>query len=177
MASTLRPCAPPRRPSHTTRGSRSRPSGKIATRWPWGRAAVYSEVLLNPVGNAIKFTDAGEVTVMAKAENGNSNITVADMGPGIPPAVRVRIFEYFHQVDSSLTKAKGSTGLGFAIAKQIVEVHGGRIWSSRQRWSRMSKRILIFEDQEELRGVLRDLLTGSDYIVIEAADGVEIQRS
>ena len=60
--------------------------------------------------------------------NGHFNVTVADTGPGIPPAEQVRIFEQFHQVDSSLTKAKGGTGLGLAIAKQIVEMHGGRIW-------------------------------------------------
>ena len=51
-----------------------------------------------------------------------------DTGPGIPLDQQHRIFEQFHQVDSSLTKAKGGTGLGLAIAKQIVEMHGGRIW-------------------------------------------------
>jgi signal transduction histidine kinase len=87
-----------------------------------------TQVLLNLVGNAIKFTDAGEVRVMANAANGRFRVTVADTGPGIPPAEQARIFEQFHQVDSSLTKAKGGTGLGLAIAKQIVEMHGGRIW-------------------------------------------------
>jgi signal transduction histidine kinase len=87
-----------------------------------------TQVLLNLVGNAIKFTDAGEVRVTAKAVNGHFNVTVADTGPGIPPAEQTRIFEQFHQVDSSLTKAKGGTGLGLAISKQIVEMHGGRIW-------------------------------------------------
>jgi hypothetical protein len=48
--------------------------------------------------------------------------------PGIPEQERTRIFEQFHQVDSSNTKAKGGTDLGLAIAKQIVEMHGGRIW-------------------------------------------------
>jgi signal transduction histidine kinase len=87
-----------------------------------------TQVLLNLVGNAIKFTDAGEVLVTAKAVNGRFNVTVADTGPGIPRAEQMRIFEQFHQVDGSLTKAKGGTGLGLAIAKQIVEMHGGRIW-------------------------------------------------
>jgi signal transduction histidine kinase len=68
------------------------------------------------------------VRVTAKAVNGHFNVTVADMGPGIPPPEQTRIFEQFHQVDSSLTKAKGGTGLGLAFAKQIVEMHGGRIW-------------------------------------------------
>jgi GAF domain-containing protein/anti-sigma regulatory factor (Ser/Thr protein kinase) len=87
-----------------------------------------TQVLLNLVGNAIKFTDAGEVRVTAKAINGHFNVSVVDTGPGIPPTEQTRIFEQFHQVDSSVTKAKGGTGLGLAIAKQIVEMHGGRIW-------------------------------------------------
>jgi signal transduction histidine kinase len=87
-----------------------------------------TQVLLNLVGNAIKFTDSGEVHIMAKAVNGHFNLSVTDTGPGIPAEHQTRIFDQFHQVDSSNTKAKGGTGLGLAIAKQIVEMHGGRIW-------------------------------------------------
>jgi signal transduction histidine kinase len=87
-----------------------------------------TQVLLNLVGNAIKFTDAGEVRVAATATNSHFTVTVADTGPGIPQAHQARIFEEFHQVDSSNTKAKGGTGLGLAIAKQILDMHGGRIW-------------------------------------------------
>jgi len=87
-----------------------------------------TQVLLNLVGNAIKFTDAGEVRVSATTVNSYFAVSVADTGPGIPEEHQARIFEQFHQVDSSNTKAKGGTGLGLAIAKQIVEMHGGRIW-------------------------------------------------
>jgi signal transduction histidine kinase len=87
-----------------------------------------TQVLLNLVGNAIKFTDAGEVRVSATSANGHFAVSVSDTGPGIPEAHLARIFEQFHQVDSSNIKAKGGTGLGLAIAKQIVEMHGGRIW-------------------------------------------------
>ena len=80
------------------------------------------------MGNAIKFTDTGEVRVAAKSVNGHFNVSVTDTGPGIPEEHQARIFDQFHQVDSSNTKAKGGTGLGLAIAKQIVEMHGGRIW-------------------------------------------------
>ena len=67
-------------------------------------------------------------SIAADARNGNFVVSVTDTGPGIPLDQQGRIFDQFHQVDSSLTKAKGGTGLGLAIAKQIVEMHGGRIW-------------------------------------------------
>jgi signal transduction histidine kinase len=87
-----------------------------------------TQVLLNLVGNAIKFTDAGEVRITASTVNGHFTVGVTDTGPGIPPEELKRVFEQFHQIDNTNTKAKGGTGLGLAIAKQIVEMHGGRIW-------------------------------------------------
>jgi signal transduction histidine kinase len=87
-----------------------------------------TQVLLNLVGNAIKFTDAGEVCILADAANGCFDLSVSDTGPGIPPEEHQRIFEKFRQIDSSNTRAKGGTGLGLAIAREIVEMHGGRIW-------------------------------------------------
>ena len=87
-----------------------------------------TQVLLNLVGNAIKFTDTGEVHITATAMNGNFTVSVTDTGPGIPDEHQARVFAQFHQVDDSNTKAKGGTGLGLAISKQIVEMHGGRIW-------------------------------------------------
>ena len=86
-----------------------------------------TQVLLNLVGNAIKFTDAGEVCISADAKNGSFVVSVSDTGPGIPYEERERIFDKFHQVDSTSTKTKGGTGLGLAIAKEIIEMHGGRI--------------------------------------------------
>jgi signal transduction histidine kinase len=87
-----------------------------------------SQVLLNLVGNAIKFADEGEARITAKAIDGIFLVAVTDTGPGIPDSEQARIFEEFHQVDSSNTKREGGTGLGLAIAKRIVELHGGRIW-------------------------------------------------
>jgi signal transduction histidine kinase len=87
-----------------------------------------TQVLLNLVGNAIKFTDAGEVRITAGLMGHNFLVDVTDTGPGIPQEEKDRIFEEFHQIDSSNTKTKGGTGLGLAIAKKIVEMHGGRIW-------------------------------------------------
>ena len=87
-----------------------------------------TQVLLNLVGNAIKFTDTGEVRIRASVADGRFTVAVSDTGPGIPPEERDRVFEKFHQIDNSSTRTKGGTGLGLAIAKDIVEMHGGRIW-------------------------------------------------
>jgi signal transduction histidine kinase len=87
-----------------------------------------TQVLLNLVGNAIKFTEAGEVAIAASAENGAFTVAVRDTGPGIGVADQARIFEEFQQADNSTTRSKGGTGLGLAISKRIVEMHGGRIW-------------------------------------------------
>ncbi len=87
-----------------------------------------SQVLLNLVGNAIKFTEAGEIRVQVEVSNGTFLVSVSDTGPGIAPADQARIFEEFQQVDTSATRAKGGTGLGLAIAKRIIALHGGRIW-------------------------------------------------
>ena len=87
-----------------------------------------AQVLLNLVGNAIKFTDAGEVGIAVLVANGAFEVAVSDTGPGIPEAERKEIFEEFHQMDSSSTKEKSGTGLGLSIARKIVELHGGRIW-------------------------------------------------
>src|SRR3954447_1569234 len=87
-----------------------------------------TQVLLNLVGNAIKFTEAGKVEVRASAESGRFQVTVSDTGPGISVEEHGRIFEEFHQLDTSSTRTKGGTGLGLAISKKIIEMHGGTIW-------------------------------------------------
>jgi signal transduction histidine kinase len=91
-----------------------------------------TQVLFNLVGNAIKFTDDGEVAIKASSSNGSVTVAVHDTGPGISAADQEKIFEEFQQADSSTTKEKGGTGLGLAIAKRIVEMHGGRLWVESQ---------------------------------------------
>jgi signal transduction histidine kinase len=87
-----------------------------------------TQVLLNLVGNAIKFTESGEITITATAAGGSFQVAVADTGPGIALEDQPVVFDEFRQLDSSSTRAKGGTGLGLAISKRIVELHGGRIW-------------------------------------------------
>jgi len=87
-----------------------------------------AQVILNLLGNAIKFTEEGEVRVEATVSNETFMVSVSDTGPGLSEADQKTIFEEFHQVDGSSTREKGGTGLGLSIAKRIVEMHGGRIW-------------------------------------------------
>jgi two-component system sensor histidine kinase RpfC len=90
------------------------------------------QVLINLVGNAIKFTDQGKIEILVKllSENPTSAVIrfeVTDTGIGIPPEAQARIFESFTQADDSTTRRYGGTGLGTTIAKQLVELMGGRI--------------------------------------------------
>jgi signal transduction histidine kinase len=87
------------------------------------------QVLLNLVGNAVKFTRQGRVEVSAAAENDDVHYTVRDTGIGIPPEQLDSIFEEFGQGGSTVTKEFGGTGLGLAIAKRFVTLHRGRIWA------------------------------------------------
>ena len=86
-----------------------------------------TQVLLNLVGNAIKFTDQGSVEIAAAAADNRFVVEVRDTGPGIAEADQARIFEEFQQVDNSSTRKKGGTGLGLSISRRIIEMHGGKI--------------------------------------------------
>jgi signal transduction histidine kinase len=86
-----------------------------------------TQVLLNVVGNAIKFTDSGFVELRASVMGEHFKIEVEDTGPGIPPQHQKRIFDEFQQVDNSSTRQKGGTGLGLSISRRLVQAHGGHI--------------------------------------------------
>ena len=111
-----------------------------------------------------------------------------DTGPGISAADQAKLFQEFQQADNAITRKKGGTGLGLAISKRIIEMHGGKIWLESQvgqgstfsftvpvrvdsRWNGMSKRILVVEDQEDNRQIIRDMLTFTDYEITEAESG------
>lgn len=87
------------------------------------------QILLNLVGNGIKFTEQGAVTVSMEQVDDELVVRVADTGIGIPTDELERIFESFEQADASIEREYGGTGLGLTVSKQLVELHGGRIWA------------------------------------------------
>jgi len=101
--------------------ARDLPAGRGDERRP-------TQVLLNLVGNAIKFTDSGEVAIRVGLADSSFNVAVRDTGPGISAADQAKLFQEFQQADNSITRKKGGTGLGLAISKRIIEMHGGKIW-------------------------------------------------
>jgi signal transduction histidine kinase/DNA-binding response OmpR family regulator len=88
-----------------------------------------SQVLLNLLNNARRFTTEGSITVQASRQANYMKITVADTGQGIPPGQLHRVFKEFQQLDGLAAPYKEGSGLGLAISKRFVEMHGGRIWA------------------------------------------------
>jgi len=85
------------------------------------------QILLNLIGNAIKFTESGSVTVSAIDQNGMVKVSITDTGVGIPEDKYDQIFQSFEQVDASIAREYGGTGLGLSITKNLIELHGGTI--------------------------------------------------
>ena len=84
------------------------------------------QVLFNLLDNAVRFTPlGGRVTVTASSHNGSVDVVVADTGPGISSEHLPRVFERFYRVDQSRSRDDGGTGIGLAIARSVVEAHGG----------------------------------------------------
>jgi signal transduction histidine kinase/CheY-like chemotaxis protein len=86
------------------------------------------QVLINLLSNAARFTDEGGITVRAERDGGSIVFAVTDTGVGIPPDDLPRMFEEFHQLDAGMRRRHGGVGLGLAISRRFVEMHGGRIW-------------------------------------------------
>ena len=85
------------------------------------------QVLLNLVGNAVKFTEAGEVRIEASYQDEALHFAVSDTGAGIAPELQAKLFQRFSQIDASATRSHGGTGLGLAICKGLIAAMGGEI--------------------------------------------------
>jgi signal transduction histidine kinase/CheY-like chemotaxis protein len=133
--------------------------------WLIGDPARLKQVLVNLVGNAVKFTERGEVTIAVElvSESGSEialKICVADSGIGIPPEHLQTIFKAFHQADASSTRRFGGTGLGLAISSHLVSLMGGEIWveSTHGRGSRFYFTVLL--KAVDTPSTLMDVATG-----------------
>jgi two-component system sensor histidine kinase/response regulator len=119
------------------------------------------QVLINLVGNAIKFTEAGEVIVEVRATSATEaeaglEFTISDTGIGIAPEKQWQIFGAFVQADSSTTRRFGGTGLGLTISADLVEMMGGRIWvTSEQGRGSQFRFVATFEIQPQPRAESR----------------------
>jgi signal transduction histidine kinase/CheY-like chemotaxis protein len=160
------------------------------------------QILLNLLGNATKFTERGELKITVEQQSeGTLYFTVSDTGIGIPPDRVSTIFDSFSQADSSTTRKYGGTGLGLAISKRFVELMGGKIWAEsavgsgtkmhftvrllpgkgdkeRVKESPVSLqvralRILLADDSEENRFLIRGYLKGSGSIIDEVENGAQ----
>lgn len=91
----------------------------------------FKQVLFNLLSNAVKFSkeEGGTVTITAKKEGDMAQISVSDTGIGIKEANVSKLFQKFEQIESGISQKYGGTGLGLAITKQLVELHGGKIWA------------------------------------------------
>lgn len=97
-----------------------------------GDPEALTQVLRNLVGNARRHAGPdGRVALAAEAHGHRLTVRVDDDGPGIPPAERERVFDRFHRSEAARDRRSGGAGLGLAIAREIVELHGGRIWAER----------------------------------------------
>ncbi|MBI5929390.1 MAG: response regulator [Chloroflexi bacterium] len=93
-----------------------------------GDAVRIKQVLLNLLNNAARFTEEGSITVSAYAQEHQVIVGVADTGIGIAPEKFADIFEPFQQLENPMQRQRNGAGLGLAISKQLVELHGGSIW-------------------------------------------------
>lgn len=102
---------------------------EIAKNMPhiWGDRTRLRQVILNLVSNAVKFTTNGEINLTSLVENGQIKVTVSDTGLGIPQDEQSMIFDEFHQSERTTARGYGGLGLGLAICRKLVELHGGNI--------------------------------------------------
>ncbi len=88
-----------------------------------------NQVLMNLVGNAVKFTQPGSITINVQAVDRELLVSICDTGPGIPGETLTKLFNAYTQGAREIIRGDGGTGLGLNISKQFVELHGGRIWA------------------------------------------------
>lgn len=127
------------------------------------------QVIINLLGNAGRFTAQGGVVISARVENDKLVVSVTDTGPGIAEEEQKRIFEPFQQLDNSIRRLYGGSGLGLTISRQFIELHGGMMWldSCLGQGTTFSFSLPIApsldEESRPERRVRRSLIPGDEY--------------
>lgn len=117
-------------------------------------------VFVNVLSNAAKFTpEGGEITTSLSADADHVLVEIADTGPGFPPEQAEALFERFHQVEMSSTRRYGGTGIGLALAKEFVELHGGRIWAENRPEGGAIFRVRLPRSEDHFAGGVLDRRT------------------
>ncbi|MBP7282270.1 MAG: SpoIIE family protein phosphatase [Leptospiraceae bacterium] len=124
------------------------------------------QIFHNLIGNAIKFTESGEIRIFADHKNNFSTVYISDTGIGIPEEKYEVIFQSFEQMDTSIAREYGGTGLGLGITKQLVELHGGKIWvnSVINKGSTFYFTIPTLSSEEKIRKINEPEKNGSFFI-------------
>lgn len=154
-----------------------------------------NQIVTNIVSNAYKYTDEGWVRISLCPLQGAIRLDVADSGIGVSTEDQSRIFEKFYRADTPIMEGRGGTGLGLAITKELVELHGGRLWvkselgvgstftvvlptaaqdlppSVLSDLPAGAKKILVVDDERDILALLRHQLTLQGYQVITASTG------
>jgi CheY-like chemotaxis protein/anti-sigma regulatory factor (Ser/Thr protein kinase) len=159
------------------------------------------QVLTNLVTNAVKYTPtSGRIRVTLRADRDDAVITVEDTGLGISPVLLPNIFDLYVQADRTLDRARGGLGIGLALVRRLVELHGGTVEAASEgegRGSRFTvrlrqvpparessaipaprhrhtnpRRVLLIEDSGDARQMLRMMLVLAGHVVYDAPDGV-----
>jgi PAS domain S-box-containing protein len=169
----------------------------------WGDSDRIIQMLMNLIGNAIKFSPANTTVTLSGSANGAEfTFSVADEGRGVPDDKLASIFQRFNQVDASDSRAKGGSGLGLAICQSIVTAHGGRIWAEKNEpagtrvqftipishmpvmkllppnaiTGRNDPSVLVVEDDIDLAGVMTTALQRLGLRTVHTASGNEAVR-
>ena len=130
------------------------------------------QIMYNLIGNAIKFTHEGSVTVSGQIKDNYLEVTIVDTGIGIPKEKIIDIFRSFEQVDASISREYGGTGLGLSITKQLVELHGGKIWVESEvgKGSKFIFTLPLSENQERTEVTVIEPKIMSNYGIIDSAN-------
>ncbi len=137
--------------------------------WVWGDRTRLRQVALNLVSNAVKFTERGEVSLQVEVKNGKVIVLVSDTGVGITRDEHTLIFDEFRRSEQALARGYGGLGLGLAISKRLVEMHGGEIGvesSGQEGAGSTFYFILPLIEPEAIRGEDQLLPLGSEEIVL-----------